>query len=686
MKHPFLNNNFKINWSELKPEHVVPDIEDALKSAGANIEEISGIPDNEVTFLNTIVALENSTEALNEAWSKVMHLDSVSNSKELREAINTMLPRVTEFYSKIPLNEKLWNKIKIFSKTEEYYKLEGTDKRLFDETEAFFIESGANLDKENKNEFFKIQSELAKLTQKFSENVLDSTNAFELVIDDETKLKGLTETAKEQARLKAEKKSRAEKDRPEWLFTLHAPSLIPVLKYLDDENIRKQMFEAQREVGLKDKYDNTDLIWKILDLRSKKAELLGFNNFADLVLKRRMAGNGFKALDFINNFHEKIIKNFKNENMELEKYRAAKLNTGTESLELWDRAYWSEKMRQEMYDFNEEELRPYFPIDNVIRGMFFISEKLFSIKIEEEKNIENKYLWHPEVKYYNVYDNKNRHIGSFYTDWHPRSSKRSGAWMDKLRSGGPDKNEKLKPHIGLICGNLTPSAGDKPAMLTHMEVQTIFHEFGHLLHQLFGEVKYSSLNGTNVAWDFVELPSQIMENWCWERESLDIFAKHYKTGERIPEELFSKMIKARNFQSALFFMRQLSFSKMDLELHINYKKYKIKDIDELIEDILKEYNTPCKTKYPGIIRQFNHLFSSGTGYAAGYYSYKWAEVLDADAFTKFKENGILNPETGKAFREYILKKGNSEKAEKLFRDFMGRDADVTSLLKRSGLG
>ncbi len=389
--------------------------------------------------------------------------------------------------------------------------------------------------------------------------------------------------------------------------------------------------------------------------------------------------------DFINNFHDRILDKFDLECKELEKYSADKKNTEIRVLEAWDRGYWEEKMRQEKYDFDEEELRPYFSIDNVLSGMFNIAEKLYKIIITEQKNMDQEYLWHPEVKYYNMHDNKDRHIGSFYADWHPRASKTGGAWMNVLRTGGPDKNGKFKPHIGLICGNLTPQTKGKPALLTHREVETIFHEFGHLLHQIFGEVEFKSLNGTNVAWDFVELPSQIMENWCWDRESLNIFAKHYKTGQIIPEELFTKMIKARNFHTALNFMRQLALSKMDLELHINFKKYKGKDLDEILANILRTYKPQQKTKYPTIIRQFNHLFSGSPGYAAGYYSYKWAEVLDADAFTKFMEKGILNPEIGNAFRECILKKGNSENANKLFHDFMGRDTDITALLKRSGL-
>ncbi len=530
-----------------------------------------------------------------------------------------------------------------------------------------------------------MQNELSKLTQKFSENVLDATNKYELVIEDEARLSGLPESAKTAARESAENKGYGSQEKPVWRFTLQAPSVVPALQYLDDEAIRKELMTAYARLGLDDPHDNTELVWKILKLRQEKAELLGKPYFSDVATNRRMVKSGQDALKFVEDLHKRIKDAFDRECAELEAFKAEQAGKEREPLEPWETAYWMEKLRKSRYDFDAEELRPYFPIGPVINGMFRICEKLFGLRIEERAGSDKPDVWHPDVLYYDLYDESGDRLGSFYTDWHPRETKRSGAWMNELRTGRGGNPERREPHLGLICGNLATPSGGKPALLNHREVQTIFHEFGHLLHHLLGDVDIRSLNGIHVTFDFVELPSQILENWTWERESLDMFARHYETGDPIPEDLYEKMHASRNFMSARTAMRQLSFAKLDLEMHTHLQQSLGKELDDYAHELLRDYLPPDKSRLPFITRHFNHLFSSPIGYAAGYYAYKWSEVLDADAFTRFQKEGIMNPKTGRELREKILSKGNSRPPDELYRDFMGRDPDPEALLRRDGL-
>ena len=681
--HPFLAEDYHIRWSTLTPDHVEADIDKALEIAEANLEKIRLLDLAKISYETTFGALEVVSEDLDRAWGRLNHLDSVCNNDEQREALNAALPRVTAFYASIPLDDAIWEKLKVFADSAAAKDLDATRERFVDETCASFIQSGADLPADQKVRVAELESRLSEITQKFSENVLDSTNAWELVIDDESRLAGLPESAKAASAADAEGKGHEGK----WRFTLQYPSMGPVLQYADDDDLRREIWEANCTVGRDDDFDNTALIWEILELRQEKAELLGYDNFADLTLERRMARNGEAALKFTEDLHDRIADAFLKDTEELQLWKAEQSGTEPGPMQPWEVGYWAEKRRKAEYDFDEEELRPYFPLPSVMEGMFGIVSKLYNIRIEERETGEDIEVWHPECCFYDLFDNASDELlGSFYADWHPRESKRGGAWMNYFETGLPPMNgEPREPHLGLMVGNMTKPIGDKPALMDHREVETIFHEFGHLLHHLLADVTVKSLSGTNVAWDFVELPSQIMENFCWDRQSLDLFARHYETGDPIPESLYQKMLAARNYMSASGFMRQLGLGKLDLNLHVKLNDYRGRDLDEVDREILADYKAPLATDGPSMARRFSHLFSSSTGYAAGYYSYKWAEVLDADAFTRFQKEGILNPETGQAFREAILSKGNSAPADELYEDFMGRAPDQAALLERSGL-
>ena len=683
--NPFLDPSFEIRWSQLKPELIVPAIDEALAGAQAAIDAVATQDLAAVSYENTFLALERATEQLNLAWGKVTHLQSVADSPTLREAHNALLPKVSAFYSAIPLNGGLWTRLKSFAAKPDAQKLTGVHRRFFEETMTDFRQSGADLPEEKQARLQSLQSELAQVTEKYSEHVLDATNAWQLVVDDETRLAGLPAHAKAAARRSAESKGIGSAEKPTWRFTLHMPSQEPFMTYLEDEALRREMWAAAITVGAKEPHDNTPLVPRILALRAEKAALLGRPHFADLTLERRMAKSGARAQEFLEDLKKRATSAFAKECRELEEFKAQQTGQPVTALAPWELGYFSEKLRQARYDFDEEQLRPYFPMTRVISGLFELAKRVFGLEIVARSPGAVE-VWYPEVKFYDLYDQNRKHLGSFYSDWHPRESKRGGAWMNYLITGGPQRDGSRKPHLGLICGNMTPPAGDKPALLTHREVETIFHEFGHLLHHLLGEVEIKSLNGVNVAWDFVELPSQIMENWCWERESLDLFARHHENDTLIPDAIFKKMIAAKNFRSACATMRQLAFAKMDLVLHTRTAEFAgVVDIEPKVRAIIADCLVPTQPPSPTIVKRFNHVFADPVGYAAGYYSYKWAEVLDADAFTRFKREGIFNAKTGADFVTKILSRGNSADPAELYRDFMGRDPDLSALLHRSGL-
>ena len=684
MDNPFLDRSFQIAWSQLTADRVGSAIEAALADAETALARIAVLPVGSVNYQNTFLALEQATERLNESWAKVTHLTTVADAAPLRDAHNAMLPKVSAFFAKIPLNAEVWLRLKAAATHPSVASLQGEHRRFVDETMADFRQQGADLSADKKARLETVQSELAQLTQKYSENVLDATNAWELLVSDPARLAGLPPHARESARQNALKKGQGTESAPVWRFTLHGPSLEPVMLYAEDAELRRQVWSASAAVGREGAQDNRELIKRILALRQEKAALLGQPHFADLVLQRRMAKSGAAALAFIEDLHGRVTAAFARECRELEAFKAEQSKSAPAPLAPWETAFWAERLRRTRYDFDEEQLRPYFPLPGVLAGLFEITGRVFGIRVTERPSGAVE-VWHPEVKFYDVHDRAGRHLGSFYADWHPRESKRGGAWMNYLITGGPVAGGPRAPHLGLMCGNMTPAQGGKPALLTHHEVETVFHEFGHLLHHLLGEVSIKSLNGVNVAWDFVELPSQIMENWCWERASLDLFARHHETGEAIPDTLFQRMIAAKNFRSASATMRQLAFARMDLDLHLHAADYAAGEVSPKLQALLRDYLVPTEPPAPTIENRFTHIFSDPTGYAAGYYSYKWAEVLDADAFTRFKREGIFNEQVGRDFVAKVLSRGNSADPMQLFTDFMGRPPDLSALLLRAGL-
>jgi oligopeptidase A len=665
--NPLLSIPFAIPFDQIRAEHVEPAVAQLIDEARARIEAIAAF-DGPRTYANTMYALDHATEPLDIAFGIIRHLESVATYPEFREAHNAVMGPASEFYSSIRLHDGLWAAIKAYAETDDAKALTGVRARHLHKTLTAFRLSGADLDAAGKKRSAEIDVELTQLTTKFSENVLDATNAFELIIDSEQRLAGLPPSAVAAARQSAESKGLAG-----WRFTLQAPSYLPVMTYLDDRSVRETMYRAFATRAASGQYDNRDILLQILALRQEKAKLLGFAQFADLVTIDRMAKTGAAAEKFLTDLKEKTVPFFERENAQLKAF------AGGIELEPWDVGYYAEKQRVALYDFDEEQLRPYFSLAGAMAGMFELTGKLFGIRVAAREGVPG---WDKDVQYFDIFDAAStEHLASFYADMYPRENKRGGAWMDAFLTGMPGESA----HLGLMCGNLTPPIGDQPALLTHRDVETLFHEFGHLLHHSLTRVPVRDLAGTSVPWDFVELPSQIMENWCWEREALDLFARHFETGAVIPEELFAKMKRARTYRMANGQMRQLSFSLMDLAVHMRYDPAVDGDVVAWSRAILQAFSAVTLPADHATIASFSHLFSSPVGYAAGYYSYKWAEVLDADAFSRFRDEGVFNPETGRAFRECILAKGDSEDPAELYRQFMGRDPDPNALLLRSGL-
>jgi oligopeptidase A len=674
--NPLLDLRFPVPFDRIRAEHVEPGIRELLAAARGRLDALvaPGGPKPR-TFESTMAALEATTERLELAVEVVEHLEGVATSPELRAAWSAVQPEVSAFFSSIAMNAEVWAAIKEFSATDEAKALDGARRRYLDKTMADFRRSGADLDPAGKERLSAIEVELAQLTLKYGQNVLDSTNAFEIVVTDASRLAGMPPSAIEAAR-----ESAAAKGLAGYRLTLQAPSYLPVMTYLDDAAIREEMWRASSTRATEGALDNRPLVSRIVELRREKAALIGYASFADLICEDRMAKCGDAARRFVQTLRERTEPFFARENEELAAFRREVQGPDAPALQPWDVGYWSEKLRRARFDFDDEALRPYFALDRVLQGVFAIAGQLYGVTIEPW---EGAPTWHPDVRAYSIREESGAVAASFYADVFPREEKRDGAWMHGLISALGERGDGR--HLEILAANFTPPVGGGPALLRHREVETLFHEFGHLIHHASSKVDIRTLAGTNVARDFVELPSQIMENWCWEREALDLFARHHETGAAVPAELFERMRAARTFRAANAMMRQLGFAEVDLALHTDWDPARHGDLVAYAREIMQRAApAPLPADY-AMICSFGHLFASPVGYAAGYYSYKWAEVLDADAFSRFLEGGIFSRSVGQDFRDHILSRGDSEDPAELYRRFMGREPRLDALLERDGL-
>lgn len=668
--NPLLATDFHIPFDQIRAEHIEPGISQAVAEANAQLEQLAA-PATPLSYADVISAFDTLTDRLDRVVTIAQHLTSVATTPELRDAFNAALPVFSGFYASLADNQQLWLKLRDYAATSEAAALDPVRRRRLDKLIRDFERMGADLPDAERQRVRELRMELDQLQTKFSENVLDSTNEFELYVTDEAELAGLPASALDAARAAAESR-----EQPGWRFSLQQPSVVPILQYAENRELRQQIYQAYNSRASSGTTDNQPLMLQILKARRELAQLLGFRDFADYRLEVNMVGSGSAAQAFEQDLFQRTEPLWRQEDADVAEFARSELQL--DPLEAWDQSFAREKLRKQRYDLDAEALRPYFPRSQVMQGLFDICQRLFGITVTE---VANSAVWHPDVRFYEINDADGTHLASFYADWHPRDSKRAGAWMNSFSTGGPQPDGSFKPHLGLIVGNLTPPVADGEALFTHDEVQTVFHEFGHLLHHSLSQVTEPALAGTNVLWDWVELPSQIMENWTFEREALDLLGRHHETGEALPDELFGKLKAAQKFAGAHQQMRQLSFGSVDLALHIDFDPAAGEDLVTFGNTVRRGFTARPEMAEDAFLCAFSHIFAGG--YAAGYYSYKWSEVLDADAFTRFQAEGIFNPDTGMAFRQAVLERGNSVDPNELYREFMGRAPDVTALIKRN---
>jgi oligopeptidase A len=678
-KNPLLDFSGLPRFADIKPEHVAPAIDQLLADGRATTEAaVRAKP----TWDQFVVPLEDANERIGRAWGQVAHLHAVMDSPPLREVYNANLPKVTKYWTELGQNQELFEKYKVLGGSKEFSSLSNARRKIVENALRDFRLGGAELPPEKKRRYAEIQEELARLAAKFSENVLDATNAFSVFID-KTQTSGIPEDILQAAR------EAAEKDGKEgWKFTLHMPSYLPVMQYADERALREKMYYAgstrASEFG-KPEWDNAPLIARIVPLRREMARLLGYQNFAEVSLVPKMAQSSSQVLAFLDDLARRARPFAERDVEELREFSRTELQIP--DLQAWDAPYASEKLRAKRYSFSDQEVKQYFPEDVVVRGLFRVAEALYQVKIKEAKAP----LWHPDVRFFEVRDSSGAAIGQFYVDLYARETKRGGAWMDDAITRRRKRGQIQIPVAYLNCNfsrPLSSPSGSKPALFTHDEVLTLFHEFGHGLHHLLTRVEDLGVSGINgVEWDAVELPSQFMENFCWEWDVLREMTRHVETGLPIPKVLFDRMLAAKNFQSGLAMLRQIEFAVFDMRLHSDFDPAAGNSALDLLAEVRQQVAVLFPPAYNRFPNSFGHIF--GGGYAAGYYSYKWAEVLSADAYSAFEEmsdsSGVLDPRTGARFRDEILAVGGSRPAAESFRAFRGREPSVEALLRHNGM-
>ncbi|HAU4931419.1 oligopeptidase A [Aeromonas hydrophila] len=681
MNNPLLTMDSLPPFSQIQPDQVQPAVTQAIADCKQKISDVLAQRDPH-TWDSLIAPLEEVNDRLARVWSPVSHLNSVLNSEALRAAHDACLPLLSEFQTYVGQHEGLYQAYRELAESDDFPLLSGAQRKEIQNTLRDFRLSGIGLPAEAQQRYGEIQARLSELASRFSNNVLDATQGWSKLVTDEAELAGLPQSAQAAARQLAELKGKEGKEG--WLFTLDIPSYLPVMMYADNRALRAELYEAfttraSDQGPNAGKWDNSAIMTELLALRRELAQLLGFANYAELSLATKMADKPEQVVNFLTDLAAKSLPQGKAELEEIRAFAAEQHGQG--ELAAWDLAYYAEKLKQHKFSISDEQLRPYFPASKVVKGLFEVVKRVFGMKVRERLGIDT---WHPDVRFYDIFDAEDELRGSFYLDLYAREHKQGGAWMDVCLGRRYRQDGSLQKPVAYLTCNFNGPVDGKPALFTHNEVVTLFHEFGHGIHHMLTRIDVAGVAGINgVAWDAVELPSQFLENWCWESEALAFISGHHETGEPLPADLLEKMLTARNFQAAMQMLRQLEFALFDFRLHQEFDPARADQIPALLDEVRSQVAVMTPPAFNRFQHSFSHIFAGG--YAAGYYSYKWAEVLSADAFSRFEEEGIFNPATGQSFLKNILEKGGSKEPMELFRAFRGREPQVDALLRHSGI-